>query len=178
MIIVGNGTSILDKPLGSEIDSHQEVLRFNDYRLKKEWTGEKITHWWNTVNYQNLAHENLLRPLEECCLHSWDFKDSDKLWARLKNSTAAKKVFKSREEWIKEIQDFAATKHYAFSTGLLAIWRYLKDRDVTIHGFDWWARKEHHPFDNAPRGTIHDPELEKKIIDKLCEEKGLKWLIS
>ena len=178
MIIVGNGTSILDQPLGFKIDEFQEVVRFNDYRLVPSWTGEKVTHWWNTINYQNLAHENLIRPIQECCLHSWDFKDTDKLWMRLKDSTAAKKVFKSQEEWIKEIQSFAKTKHYAFSTGLLAIWYYLvhQNKNVVIYAFDWWEREKHHPFDNAVRGTIHSPSLEKEIIEKLVREKNLSWL--
>ena len=177
MIIIGNGSSILDRELGYKIDEFGEVLRFNEYRLKSQWTGEKTTHWWNTVNYQNLQHENLSRDYEECCLHSWDFKESDKLWCRLKENVRAKEIFKSRESWIFELQQFAESKHYGFSTGLLAIWHSLKTRDsVTIYGFDWWDREKHHAFDNAPRGTLHKPELEKSIINKLISLGRVKFL--
>ena len=43
IIIVGNGTSILDKPNGNKIDSFDTVLRFNGFKIKghEEYTGIK-----------------------------------------------------------------------------------------------------------------------------------------
>lgn len=178
MIIIGNGSSILDQPLGSQIDEFQEVVRFNDYVLRPEWTGEKTTHWWNTVNYQNLHHDNLTKEYQEICLHSWQFHPEQcKVWKKLSSICRAQNIFKSREDWVFEIQQFAETKHYGFSTGLLAIWFYLKTRpSITIYGFDWWDRDKHHAFDNAPRGTLHNPKLEKKIIDKLAAQNKIYYL--
>ena len=43
IVIVGNGTSILDNPNGHKIDSFETVLRFNGFKIKKheEYTGTK-----------------------------------------------------------------------------------------------------------------------------------------
>lgn len=182
MIIVGNGSSILDKELGSKIDSFESIVRFNNYRTKdfELFTGEKTTHWWNTVDIKNSLHPLFQKSYREVCLHSWDFNpETDQLWARQKQLIRAKKTFKSQEQWVFELQEFGGTKYYAFSTGLLAIWYYLKTREkLTITGFDWWeGREKHHPWDNQPIGPIHQPQEEKKILDKLFHMERLEWLI-
>ncbi len=45
VIIVGNGTSILDSKNGKSIDSFDDVVRFNSFRIKdyEEYTGKKTT---------------------------------------------------------------------------------------------------------------------------------------
>lgn len=182
MLILGNGPSILDRELGFKIDSFESVVRFNDYKLEpsRNFSGEKITHWWNTVNFQNLQSPHLLKEYQEVCLHSWEFdKEKDKLWQKQNNLLRAKKIFKSTESWIFELQQYGDTKYYGFSTGLLAIWYYLKSqKTLTITGFDWWENRErHHPWDNAVRGELHKPQEEKRIIDKLFRENRLEWLV-
>lgn len=182
MIIVGNGPSILDKKLGAKIDSFESVVRFNDYKIEflERFTGKKTTHWWNTVNIQNLAHPHLTKEYKEVCLHSWQFnKEKDQLWQRQNKILRAQKVFKSSESWVFELQQYGDTKYYGFSTGLLAIWYYLKSREnLFITGFDWWEnRGKHHYGDNAVRGELHQPQEEKKILDKLFHERRLQWLI-
>lgn len=182
MIIVGNGPSILDKKLGTKIDSFKSIVRFNDYKIKgfEPFTGEKTTHWWNTVSFVQPHHPLLSKDYTEVCLHSWQFSpQKDKLWQRFSPIISAKKIFKSQEQWIFELQQFGGTKYYGFSTGLLAIWYYLKSREsVFITGFDWWENRERHHFgDNAIRGSLHQPEEEKKIIDKLSKSGQLNWLV-
>lgn len=182
MIIVGNGPSILDKPLGNKIDQFPSIVRFNDYKILsfEAFTGEKTTHWWNTVNFQNLQHPLLSKDYQEVCLHSWQFnKEKDKLWERQNKIIRAENTFKSLESWIFELQQFGDTKYYGFSTGLLAIWYYLKSyENLTITGFDWWEnRSTHHFADNAIRGDLHKPQEEKKIIDKLLNNDRLRWLV-
>jgi len=177
MIIVGNGSSILDCENGEKIDSFTEVVRFNNYAIRPLWTGTKTTHWWNTVDYKNKNHENLCKEYEECCIHSWDFKPTSKIWQTQKKIIRAKKVFKSEEKWINELKSFSSQNYYPWSTGAIAIWHYLKTRDfVTITGFDWWDREKHHAFDNAPRGNLHNPKEEKILIDKLFKGGRIKFL--
>lgn len=180
MIIVGNGPSIIDEKLGGKIDSFESVVRFNAYVTDfPEYSGTKTTHWWNTVNFQNPKHPLLQGNYEEVCLHSWQFReDKDQLWQRQKNLIRAQKIFKSSESWIFELQQYGGTKYYGFSTGLLAIWYYLKIEDsLTIVGFDWWQdRERHHPWDSAIRGELHKPQEEKKIIDKLVQSGRVKFL--
>ncbi len=181
MIIVGNGPSILDKELGSKIDSFDSVVRFNDYKIEfqERFTGEKTTHWWNTVPIQNECHPHLIKDYKEVCLHSWEFdQEKDKFWQKYHKLVRAETLFKSSESWIFELQKFGETNYYGFSTGLLAIWYYLKRHEnITITGFDWWEnRGRHHYGDNQVIGPLHQPQEEKKIIDKLISENKIQWL--
>ena len=66
------------------------------------------------------------------------------------------------------------------STGLIAIYHFIKEFGcVTIVGFDWWERNEHHYGDDVHiRGDLHRPLEEHKIIDRLRIEKELQFLKS
>ena len=47
---------------------------------------------------------------------------------------------------------------------------------VTITGFDWWEREEHHYGDKEVRGTLHRPKEEYEIIKHLQSENKIKFL--
>ena len=75
IVIVGNGTSILDKANGDKIDNFDTVLRFNGFKIKgfEKNTGTK-TNIWFTVNH---AHMNQIDAFDEVIVHSWQW-DSKK----------------------------------------------------------------------------------------------------
>jgi hypothetical protein len=61
------------------------------------------------------------------------------------------------------------------STGLIAIHQFIREFGrISIVGFDWWERAEHHYGDNTHiRGDLHEPLEEYKIIDSLRLEKKI-----
>jgi hypothetical protein len=180
MIIVGNGTSLIEKQHGKLIDSFDDVVRFNAYKTEgyEQSTGSKTTIWFNVIEFQNKKHPLILKPYREVYLHSWQWdKSKCKLW----NSFAplfACPVSKVERTTILEVQEYAKDKDYfAYSTGMIAIWLMLKMRPhVTITGFDWWEREKHHYSDNAVRGTMHQPKKEHAVIQKLAAEGRLSFL--
>lgn len=155
VLLVGNGTSILDKELGETIDSYDNVVRFNSFTTKgyEKFTGSKTDTWFTCMG----KHKEDMNQFKHVISHSWEPKESCRLYAELHSR---------RNDVTKVDNDFI--DYYGLvapSTGLIAIMHYLKDNDVVwIHGFDWWERDKHHYADDEPRGELHQPEKEYEII--------------
>jgi hypothetical protein len=166
LIIVGSGTSLLDKKNGNLIDSYDDVVRFNDYKIKgfEESVGTKTTIWFN-VNKQDKPGSQYLKKI---FAHSWD-EDINKcpVYNFFKGRSNIEKL--SREVINKVIK---LTNGASPSTGLLAIYYFLQYYEtLTITGFDWWNRQDHHYYGKKHyRGPNHKPEVEKVLIDGLIED--------
>lgn len=180
MILIGNGTSLIEKPHGSLIDSFEDVVRFNAYQTEgyEHFTGIKTTIWFNVIPFENKQHPLVLKPYRQVYLHSWQWdKEKCKFWKAFAPLFDCP-VFKVERQTILEIQEFAGDRDYfAYSTGMIAIWLMLKSRPmVTITGFDWWEREKHHYSDHAVRGSLHDPQKEFRVIQMLRAEGRLEFL--
>jgi hypothetical protein len=183
IIIIGNGSTLLDKENGSKIDSFDIVVRFNAYAIKgyEKNAGTKTTYWFNTINFQNIAGESRTKiPYERIVIHSWEWDPTkDKTYQNfLKFYKDSVDLRKTSRDLIEEMRAYAPDSSYsAYSTGAMAIWMLLKEHsEVTITGFDWWSTDKHHYSDNAPRGTLHKPDKEFEFIDKLIKENKIKVL--
>jgi len=164
VIIVGNGTSILDVENGREIDSFNNVVRFNSFKTTEyeKYTGSK-TDIWFTVN---LTHKERINHFQRVIFHSWINHNDCKVFKEIRDF---RNVIKLSKRFIKQIPISDP------STGLLAIYYFLNEVDsLHITGFDWWDREEHHYGDNELRGTLHSPDKEKEIIYKLIDEGFVK----
>ena len=166
IIIVGNGSSILDGENGSKIDSYQTVVRFNSFKINgfEKYTGTK-TNIWFTVN---LAHKKAAHLFDKVIFHSWAKPERCNLYRKLKEIVPCRKI------------DFDLIDSIGVncpSTGLIAIHYFLKEYDhVTITGFDWWARQKHHYGDNEVRGTSHNPKKEFDNIKLLIDQDKVRFL--
>ena len=155
IIIVGNGSSILDNNNGDVIDSFNNVVRFNSYKTKgfENHTGAK-TDIWFTVNK---THIKEAKEYKKVYVHSWEHSELKcKITQDIRKEVDAIKIDK---DFIKTIPIKCP------STGLIAIYYFIeKYGSVTITGFDWWDREEHHYGDKEVRGTLHKPKEEYKLI--------------
>jgi len=169
IIIVGNGTSILDKKNGKLIDSFDEVVRFNSFRIKgyEEYTGEKTTTWFTC----NSHHIKEINSFKSVYVHTWEWD---------KNKCQLFKSFhKVRDDCIKTDRGFVRSSIPLStpSTGLIAIYMILQNfPKVTITGFDWWDREDHHYADKQIRGTLHKPKEELEFIKKLIDSDRVEFL--
>ena len=170
LIIVGNGSSLLDKDNGKTIDGFDYVLRFNSFKTKgfEKYTGKK-TDIWFTVNGH---HINTINNFKEVYVHSWQWdKEKCKLYQRL---------IKKRKDCIKIERNFVKENIPVLdapSTGIIAIFFFLpKFEKITITGFDWWSRTKHHYGDNEKRGSLHNPNEEFKVISKLINDGRVVFL--
>jgi hypothetical protein len=167
IILVGNGTSLKDNKNGLLIDSFDEVVRFNSYKIKghEEYTGAK-TDIWFTVNR---GHIKDIYTYKYVYTHSWEKNESKcKITSYIREYVKAEKI---NHHLILSIPVKAP------STGLIAIYYFIEKYGfVTITGFDWWDREEHHYGDTEVRGTLHKPKEEYDIIKKLISENKVKFL--
>ena len=174
VVIVGNGTSVLDSPRGQVIASFDEVVRFNSFKIDgfEEFTGTKTTTWFTC----NKAH--LEGKFPRVVWHSWQ-KDKSKdpnFQMILERFPQAESVGWDVVEEARELAPISDA-FKAPSTGLLAILFFLRVVDsVKIVGFDWWATEKHHYGDNEERGTLHKPDIESKIVCKLIGQERLTFL--
>lgn len=178
-IIVGNGSTLLNKKHGEIIDKFPNIVRFNAYTLEsyQDFVGSKTTIWFNVINFVNKNTEWRMNvPYDKIFLHSWQwdmtkdnlFIDFTKFY---ENTNMC--INKTTRNSIIEMQTYTNNSQYSsFSTGAIAIWLMLKRyKQLHITGFDWWNTTIHHYNDKAPRGTLHNPQIEKIFIDKLISDK-------
>jgi len=159
VLLVGNGTSILDKKLGKEIDSFDTVVRFNSFTTKgyEDYTGSKTDIWFTCMD----KHINNMNNFKQVIVHSWFKEDECELYKKLKNYRSD----------ISKIKDINYHDLKAPSTGLIAIDYFLsRNFEVYLHGFDWWDREEHHYADNEERGLYHEPKKEFEIIKQFGDK--------
>lgn len=183
VIVVGNGSSLLENNNGKLIDSFDIVVRFNAYTIDKfeEQVGTKTNYWFNTINFSNKA-TNFRTNLEydRIVWHSWHWnKATDEGYNAFVKHFKYKNIEKTTRDIITEIQNYVGDHSYFnYSTGAIAIWMLLKEHnEITITGFDWWGKnKQHHYNDKGSIGTIHKPDKEFKFIEKLLKENKIKFL--
>jgi len=121
IIIVGNGSSLLDKENGSKIDSFDIVVRFNGFKINgfEKHTGTK-TNIWYTVN---MHHVRKINEFDRIIVHTWHWGLDDKIYQTLKASTN-RPCTKTTREMVREIPLQSPP-----STELIAIHHLLKEHN-------------------------------------------------
>jgi len=109
MILIGNGTSLIENHHGEIIDSFEDVVRFNAYKTEgyEKFTVTKTTIWFNVIPFENKQHQLVLKPYRQVYLHSWQWdKEKCKFWQAFAPLFACP-VFKVERQTILEIQEYA-----------------------------------------------------------------------
>ena len=77
-ILVGNSSNILDRGLGSHIDSFENVVRFNRFRIKnfEKDLGKKCTHWVLNYKLTTDSRNYLVKNLEKVTSNTTDLKQA------------------------------------------------------------------------------------------------------
>jgi len=170
IIIVGNGTSLLDKEYGTLIDSFDCVVRFNSFKIKgyEKHTGTQTNIWFTCA--ANSTHINSINDFDRVFVHTWHWGEDDRIFQKIAKG-ANIPVVKTKRDIVHEIPIKSP------STGLIAIHYLLKEyKSITLTGFDWWDRKDHHYGDREARGTLHKPKEEYKFIKKLEQDNRVVFL--
>lgn len=186
-IVIGNASNILNKGLGNIIDSFENVVRFNRFKIGeyKKDLGTKCTHW--VVGY-NLATDNMAvnngyfnKNLNKLKLEHPELKQIIIITStltkkrdfykinELKNSIGTELIYK-------EYKPFFKSKP---TSGFMAIKYFLsKHKEISIAGFDFG--KSHHYWGNhsiadepAPEGK-HPWSSEKNYINDLVKQNKIK----
>lgn len=194
LAIIGNGPSELNSNNGHLIDSHDNVLRFNNFNLKYPNDYRRKTTVWATTfvgirQYpENIKDVWCPQPL------SWAWSDAkSKGSQRKKPKTMTNLVTKPRKRVSIDIYNQCESKVRIIpieyfrdlikillkpSTGismLYWIWRIIKTplNKSRVFGFNFFnPNLNHHYYDNIKRSYAvgHDGKAEKKLFNLMCSK--------
>lgn len=176
-ILIGNGTSVMDVRNGTKIDVCPCVARFNAFETKgyEEFVGEKSDVWFTCIPAVREDWRTMI-PWSAVHVHTFHERIEDDAVYHSHAQTFGERASKVSHEVLGELRRFSK-ESAPWSTGIVAIWLMLtKFPSVAITGFDWWERDAHHYCDQAPRGHLHKPDVEHRIILKLQDEGRLSFL--
>lgn len=188
VIIIGNGSSLLGRSLGSIIDSHEQVLRFNEFKTVgfEADVGTKTTIWFyhrDTEHPRVIGRIPSVRPTR-MFVHEWNVPDTAPLLlqAAIERLGSGTQVMRVKKQILADMTIFAEEKYTMWSSGAIATWLLLQETGrVTLAGFDWWHKPAKHHYMNgqtfhhlSDRG--HQPKIEKRFYDRLAETGRLHFL--
>lgn len=182
--IVGSGPGVLENAPGL-IDSHDEVVRVNNYRLS-EPTGNRTSIFYSFFGHSiRKSIEELRRDGVTLCMckcPNADALSSD--WHRLRRKTHGtdfRWIYQERKRWwfcdtwVPELQTFldkvALLGGHVPTTGFAAILDVLRAQPASLFltGFDFFRSGLH---------NVNEPWCEKNLDDPLrhVPDRELKWL--
>lgn len=190
LAIVGSSASILKKENGKNIDSHNDVIRFNKAITKnfEKFVGEKTTlRIINNHVFQSLKKDGINEILSSniAVVSPFTFTDTDK--KNIQNNKNKYFFFEGRLKqfiicfyFVTHIDIFLKLinliKNKNFSAGFLTILICVASNiKPNVFGFDLsedMSKRSHYHVKNFPIGGIHNLAQEHTIL-KLLKMKGL-----
>lgn len=204
IIVIGNGSSLIDSSLGNKIDEFDEVIRINDFRIfgYEDDVGTK-TDIWCTYNPKNKVEKlirshidhgftiddlkNITKGIKEIWYVSWNPEN-------LMNSWKHNKSFKQLDIYnrIKRHQSITNSKklrkHIPVpSTGFMLLWLLTQMYDkIYIAGFDFAGATDsnlvyHHYYktitlEQESKKRIHTPNKEYEYVKDLIKDGKIEFL--
>ena len=176
IILIGNGSSVLDNKYGTKIDDFDIIVRFNNFKVKgyEKNVGTKTSYWftWCLFNVDNLIN------IDTIYFHSW-VKDKHRDKNYIEMIKLLSNIVVVEYSLLDEIKlEIPYYPHKSFSTGLIATHMMLKQyKQVYLYGFDWWrSGLKHHYGDNHTRGRLHHPKLEYQYYKKFMQLNRIVFL--
>jgi hypothetical protein len=175
-MVVGNCASLLDKPRGKLIDSYDCIVRFNNFRLVPEYTGERTTVWATSFFHNPKKPHQIVQPLEGRVREPLsEIKVVYPFSIRKKPPAAMAGIKKYNAEVVPE-EIIAKLESYVKkpSTGLAYLWWYYKINGhlPDVLGFSFFENPGHY-YSKIHIHTTHDGRQERNIF-RLMQRKSIK----
>jgi hypothetical protein len=188
IIVIGNGTSVLNYQMGELIDSFREVVRFNDYQTKgyESFIGSKTTIWARSNSKRTREREWLSYKNVIIASPEWNFGNIKNIIKDKSNAIVIPKeqsldLQNELELPGRVVKRGEMSKRGWPSTGLLILNYLLKyNKFVYIYGFDCFKKEggdPRHYYNNKEKMIttyVHSEDKEKEWINKKILEGKIK----
>lgn len=186
--IVGNGPSVLTLTNGSVIDSHDVVIRLNDFKTEgfETHTGQKITHWVTGLGRQQDMRDFSANPNLTILVWSHVFTNERAVLKRVRNMVKFSSDVHVYFTNTHSIMNNLATQYNlgcepttGFSTLMLAAHYYTQP--ISIIGFDCTmvnnnANMEHYFGKVTTNSVVHNVQREREVINDMRKQGRFKVL--
>lgn len=188
--IVGNSPILLEKEYGEEIDSHDIVVRFNNFVINgyEKYTGIKTTDV--CFNAYTPFNEAILNLTKEHRLFFYTTESAQKINRKLKENyggkiTTGNVTFVDNDKYYKELcKKLHAEKNWQGSSGLIMcqmMCDMYPDAIIDVYGITFFKdtikrkdgesyHKIHH-MDGTVLNSGHDPDAEWKYYETYLKDK-------
>lgn len=186
IIVIGNGTSVLDRKMGSVIDTFEDVVRINSFQIKgyETFIGSKTTIWArnNSKRTKNRIKMDQYKRII-ICSPDWNMNRAFKIQKTIPGSEVIPKKIvanlqRDLNQSLKKSCHSGKPKKWP-STGLLLLYYLLGEYDpIHIYGFDNFKGKNgvaRHYYNNKEKiisWGVHECHKERSWIkNKILEGK-------
>jgi len=185
-ILVGNGPSLLDANYGSLIDSYDNVIRFNRFKINgfETYSGLKTTKWYINAALKDAKYvTDVVHNIDPVQFVLFTWLNTQRYCTEycdfFKEYNLKHRMDYVPSDVLREMSIYTATSYKSWSTGAIAAWVELRSNDkVSLVGFDWWLSLPKHHYCDSMKVLpgVHDPQIEKIFFDKLQEEGRLNFI--
>lgn len=172
ILLIGNGPSCLNHEYGELINSHDIVVRFNNFEIKsfEKFVGTKTNYWVKT--FLSNKHDNVKFDKKFFAYPNVAKGIGDKKIMELANDgydIVPLTFYDTIDKLIEKNNNWA-------TTGLVMIYYFINNGyQVKIHGFDFFENGVHY-YKDSHSMIGHAPEKEKLLVTGLIKEGKVKFL--
>lgn len=171
ILLIGNGPSCLNHHYGELIDSHDIVVRFNNFEIKsfEKFVGTKTNYWVKTMMSSN--HDNFKFDKKFFVYPSVVSPGGERLTQLTNDGYEVVPV-----SFYNKINKLINKNNSWATTGLVMIYYFIeKGYLVKIHGFDFFKNGIHY-YEDGSVMKGHAPNIEESLVMGLIKEGKVKFL--
>ena len=178
ILIVGNSKNIIDKNMGKKIDTFDNIIRFNDYKIKdfENDVGTKTSiHFVNHLNGKNKDFVNNLKDDKlyiTYLIKTKRNKNNIKNFKKIKNKYPLEYLYNIARKFIKNKKIVNKIPHLRLGLIAICCMLYYKKK-VIIYGFDTENNTsgEHYQNHRNFNEKVHNNDIEREILKYLIDNK-------
>lgn len=171
ILLIGNGPSCLNYEYGDLIDSHDIVVRFNNFEIEpfEKFVGSKTNYWVRTIKSDK--HNDKIFDKKFFTYPGVIRIGSGELNELINDGYTIIPL-----EFYNKVDALLNNKFIWATTGLVMIYYFIENGyTVKIHGFDFFKSGMHYYKDDT-KLIGHDPNIEEHLVKSLIKEGKVKLL--
>lgn len=172
ILLIGNGPSCLNHQYGELINSHDIIVRFNNFEINsfEKFVGTKTNYWVKTM--MSNKHDNVSFDKKFFVYPSVVTPGDQKLDELRSDNYEIVPV-----SFYNKINKLINKNNSWATTGLVMIYHFIEEGyNVKIHGFDFFKNGVHY-YEDGSTMKGHVPNIEESLVMGLVKEGKVKFLV-